>query len=295
MQKIGDGSEYGVNITFIKQPSPDGLAHAVKISQDFIGDDRFVMFLGDNCIQGGISSLIRDFAGSAWNSQIVLKEVADPQMYGVADLNEDGSIRKLIEKPKVPPSNLALVGIYMFDHHVFEAVNEIKPSWRGEYEITDAIQNLIDRGLTVRPHIVEGWWKDTGKLEDMLEANRIILDSLEPRGDGTVTDSEIHGKVVVEPGARILQSTVRGPAIIGRGALIEHAYIGPFTSVGDGVTVRNSEVEHSILLEGSRITDVGGRIESSLIGKNVSIYRTQGKPRSFTFMLGDRSEVGLIS
>jgi glucose-1-phosphate thymidylyltransferase len=201
---------------------------------------------------------------------------------------------RLVEKPKDPPSNLALVGVYMFDAAIFEAVKAIRPSARGELEITDAIQWLIDHGRLVRPHIIEGWWKDTGRLEDMLEANRIILDGVMPRTDGLVEESEILGKVVVEVGARIVHSTVRGPAIIGKGALIENSYVGPFTSIGDAVVLRGSEVEHSILLEGASVSDVGGRIESSLIGRNVSIYRTTSKPRSFNFMLGDRSEVGLI-
>ena len=183
---------------------------------------------------------------------------------------------------------------YLFTAAVVDAAGRIAPSGRGELEITDAIQWLIDHGRLVRPHVIEGWWKDTGRLEDMLEANRIILDSLVARTDGLVEESEILGKVVVEAGARIVHSTVRGPAIIGKGAVIENAYVGPFTSIGDGVIVRGSEVEHSILLEGASVSDVGGRIESSLIGRNVSIYRTRSKPRSFNFMLGDRSEVGLI-
>jgi glucose-1-phosphate thymidylyltransferase len=182
----------------------------------------------------------------------------------------------------------------MFDATIGKAVKAIRPSARGELEITDAIQWLIDQGYLVRPHVIEGWWKDTGRLEDMLEANRIILDTLLPRCEGAVEASEVLGKVVVEPGARLVRSTVRGPAIIGRDAVIENAYVGPFTSIGPSVTVRDSEVEHSILLEGASVTGVGGRIESSLIGRNVSIYRTAAKPRSFNFMLGDRSEVGLI-
>jgi glucose-1-phosphate thymidylyltransferase len=225
---------------------------------------------------------------------ILLAEVPNPEQFGVAELNGGGAVRRLVEKPPVPPSNLALVGVYMFDEHIFESVDRIRPSARGELEITDAIQDLIDRRLVVHPHRVQGWWKDTGKLEDLLEANRIILDTLLPHSAGAVSDSEIVGKVVVEPGARISKSHVRGPAIIGKGAVIENAYIGPFTSIGDGVVVRSSEIEHSILLEGARVTDVGGRIESSLIGKNASIYRTEAKPRSFRFMLGDRSEVGLV-
>jgi glucose-1-phosphate thymidylyltransferase len=193
----------------------------------------------------------------------------------------------------VPPSDLALVGIYMFDDHIFDAARAIRPSWRGELEITDAIQHLIDQGLTVRPHVIEGWWKDTGKLEDLLEANRIILDTVETRIEGVVQDSEVIGKVVVEAEAKVVASHIRGPAIIGRGAHLENAYIGPFTAIGEGVTVRASEVEHSIVLEGSAITDVAGRIENSLIGRNVTIYRAETKPRAYNLMLGDRSQVGL--
>jgi glucose-1-phosphate thymidylyltransferase len=227
------------------------------------------------------------------NCQILLAAVPDPTQFGVAVL-KNGQVVRLVEKPKEPPSNLGLVGVYMFDAEVFKAVKAIKPSARGELEITDAIQWLIDQGYIVRPHVIDGWWKDTGKLEDMLEANRIILDTLLPRSEGTVVDSEIAGRVVIEAGARVIKSTVRGPAIIGRDALVESAYVGPFTSIGDRVVLRASEVEHSIILEGASVTDVGGRIESSLIGRNVSIYRTASKPRSFNFMLGDRSEVGLI-
>ena len=251
------------------------------------------MYLGDNLIRERLAPLVTRFLDDKPNSQILLAAVPNPNQFGVAELS-GGQVVRLIEKPKVPPSNLALVGVYMFDSAIFDAVKAIRPSARGELEITDAIQWLIDHGRLVRPHVIEGWWKDTGRLEDMLEANRIILDTVSPRTDGVVEDSEILGKVVVEAGARISHSTVRGPAIIGKGAVIENAYIGPFTSIGDGVTIRASEVEHSIVLEGSTVTDVGGRIESSLIGRNVSIYRTASKPRAFNFMLGDRSEVGLI-
>jgi glucose-1-phosphate thymidylyltransferase len=290
---VGDGRRWGVEVTYIQQEAPLGLAHAVLTAERFLGDDTFCMYLGDNLILEPLAPLVERFRTAKPNSQILLARVPDPTQFGVAELSGD-KVKRLIEKPKVPPSDLALVGVYMFDANILRAAKAITPSARGELEITDAIQWLIDSGHTVRPHVIGGWWKDTGKLEDMLEANRIILDRLEPRGEGTVIDSEIHGKVVIEPGARVVRSTVRGPAIIGSGALIEGAYIGPFTSVGEAVSVRNSEVEHSILLEGSSIADVGGRIESSLIGKNASIYRTQGKPQSFTFMLGDRSEVGLI-
>ena len=290
---VGDGSPWGVRVAYIQQEAPLGLAHAVLTAEPFIGTDSFCMYLGDNLILEKLAPLVERFRADKPNSQILLAHVPDPTQFGVAELRGDKVVR-LVEKPKVPPSDLALVGVYMFDATIFQAAKAIKPSGRGELEITDAIQWLIDTGHTVRPHVISGWWKDTGKLEDMLEANRIILDTLVPRNEGTVTDSELLGKVVVEAGARIVRSTVRGPAIVGKGAVIENAYVGPFTSIGDGVIVRESEVEHSILLEGSRIVDVGGRIESSLIGRNAAIYRTQTKPRSFTFMLGDRSEVGLV-
>jgi glucose-1-phosphate thymidylyltransferase len=290
---VGDGRSFGVSVTYIEQEAPLGLAHAVLVSEPFLGSDPFCMYLGDNLIREKLAPLVTRFRDEKPNSQILLAKVPDPTQFGVAELRE-GQVVRLVEKPKTPPSDLALVGVYMFDATIFNAVKAIKPSARGELEITDAIQWLIDQGHMVRPHVIEGWWKDTGRLEDMLEANRIILDTLVPRSEGEVTDSEILGKVVVEPGARIIASTVRGPAIIGKGAVIENAYVGPFTSIGDGVRVRNSEVEHSILLEGASVSDVGGRIESSLIGRNVSIYRTAAKPRSFNFMLGDRSEVGLI-
>ncbi|HSE04369.1 MAG TPA: glucose-1-phosphate thymidylyltransferase [Methylomirabilota bacterium] len=290
---VGDGRRFGVSVTYIEQDAPLGLAHAVLVSEPFLGDEPFCMYLGDNLIRERLAPLVTRFRDEKPNCQILLATVPDPTQFGVAVL-KDGQVVRLVEKPKQPPSNLGLVGVYMFDATVFEAVKAIKPSARGELEITDAIQWLIDHGFLVRPHVIEGWWKDTGKLEDMLEANRIILDTLLPRTDGTVEDSEIVGRVVIEAGARVTRSTVRGPAIIGRDAVIESAYVGPFTSIGDRVVLRASEVEHSILLEGASVTDVGGRIESSLIGRNVSIYRTASKPRSFNFMLGDRSEVGLI-
>jgi len=290
---VGDGSRFGVSVTYIEQEAPLGLAHAVLVSEPFLGTDPFCMYLGDNLIRERLAPLVTRFRDEKPNCQILLATVPDPTQFGVAVL-KDGQVVRLVEKPKQPPSNLGLVGVYMFDAVVFRAVKAIRPSARGELEITDAIQWLIDQGYLVRPHVIEGWWKDTGKLEDMLEANRIILDTLLPRTEGIVEDSEIVGRVVIEAGARVVRSTVRGPAIIGRDAVIEGAYVGPFTSIGDRVVLRASEVEHSILLEGSSVTDVGGRIESSLIGRNVSIYRTSSKPRSFNFMLGDRSEVGLI-
>jgi len=291
---VGDGSRWDVSITYIPQEAPLGLAHAVKISQDFLGEERFVMFLGDNVIQGGISSLIRQFEEADYDCQIVLTRVAHPQQYGVAVL-EDGRIVRLIEKPKVPPSDLALVGIYMFDHHVFEAVNSIAPSWRNELEITDAIQYLVDHDYRVYPYVHTGWWIDTGAPGDMLDANRLILDEMEPKVEGYVNrDSKLIGKVTVEKGAEVLGSVIRGPAIIGEESRIIDSYIGPFTSVYHHVLVEKSEIEHSIVLEHSRIVDIPQRIENSLIGRNVEIVRSPLLPRAYKMTLGDHSRVGLL-
>src|SRR6266404_2870402 len=287
---VGDGSRFGVSVTYIEQEAPLGLAHAVLVSERFLGTEPFCMYLGDNLIRERLAPLVTRFREEKPNSQILLAAVPNPSQFGVAELR-DGQVVRLIEKPKTPPSNLALVGVYMFDAAIFEAVKAIRPSARGELEITDAIQWLIDHGRVVRPRVIDGWWKDTGKLEDILEANRLVLDTIDRRIEGEVEGSEVLGKVIIELGAKVVQSTIRGPAVIGKGAMIENAYIGPFTAVGDHAIVRSSEVEHSIVLEGSSITDIGGRIESSLIGRQVSIYRAGGKPRSYNFMLGDRSQL----
>jgi glucose-1-phosphate thymidylyltransferase len=290
---VGDGSAFGVKVTYIEQDAPRGLAHAVLISRDFIGDDPFVMYLGDNLLNKGITPLVEEFARRRPAAQILLAHVPDPQMFGVAEL-VDGRVVRLVEKPVEPKSDLALVGVYMFGPDVFESVRRIRPSFRNELEITDAIQDLIDRGLTVEPHIVDGWWKDTGKLEDMLEANRLILDTIESRVQGSVdAESRIDGKVVIEPGAVIERSVVRGPAIVGARARIIHAYVGPFTSIMNDVEIRDSEIEHSIVLEGCVISDLASRVEDSLIGRNVKIYRLPVKPSAYRFMLGDNSEVGI--
>ena len=293
-EAVGDGSRWDVKITYIPQDAPLGLAHAVKISEGFLGQDRFVMFLGDNVIQGGISVLIRQFEDSDCNAQIVLTKVANPQQYGVAVL-KNGAIVRLVEKPRDPPSDLALVGIYMFDHSVFEAVNAIKPSWRNELEITDAIQYLVDHGSTVRPYVHTGWWIDTGAPGDMLDANRLVLDEMEPKIEGYVDRaSKLIGKVIVQKGAEIIGSVIRGPAIIGEETRIVNAYIGPFTSVYHHVVVERSEIEHSIVLEHSRIVDIPQRIENSLIGRNVEIVRSPLLPKAFKLTLGDNSKVGLL-
>ncbi|MCY3864387.1 MAG: glucose-1-phosphate thymidylyltransferase [Chloroflexi bacterium] len=289
---LGDGSRWDVSLSYIPQHSPDGLAHAVKISRDFLANDPFVMFLGDNVIEGGISQLIRDFADNDWNSQIVLKEVENASAYGVAQLRPDGSIERLIEKPAAPPSNLALVGIYMFDHHVFDAVDAIRPSARGEYEITDAIQWLIDHGHSVYPHIHRGWWIDTGKPTDMLEANSHVLEETVPcvAADAEIdARSTVDSRVTVQAGARIVNSILRGPTVIGQGTLIENSYIGPFTSIYHSCQIRNCEIERSIILENSSVIDIDRTLRDSLIGRNASVKRSAVKPSGIKMNLGDHS------
>lgn len=295
MGALGDGSQWGVSITYIPQEAPLGLAHAVKIAQDYMAGEPFVMYLGDNLIADGITRFVDEFRSGECAAQILLAHVPNASQFGVAELGSDGHVVRLVEKPADPPSDLALVGVYLFDASVFEAVNAIQPSARGELEITDAIQWLVDNGRTVRPHVIGGWWKDTGRLEDMLEANRIMLDTISSDDGGDVDpSSEIHGRVRVGQGSRIINSTVRGPAAIGEGCEIVDAYIGPYTSIGDGCVVTASELEHSILLAGARIENAGGRVADSLMGVNAVVRRGCGKPAAYHVMLGDNSEVEII-
>ena len=290
---VGDGSRFGATVTFIPQEAPLGLAHAVLTARPFLGEDRFVMYLGDNLIRDGISEFVEEFRRTEPDAEILLAKVPEPQRFGVAEL-EDGRVVRLVEKPAVPRSDLALVGVYLFSSKVFGAIERIAPSARGELEITDAIQRMIDDGARVVPHVISGWWKDTGRLEDMLEANRIILDTLEPRVEGTLGDDvRLEGKVVVQAGAELRNCLVRGPAIIGSRTLIEQAYVGPFTSVYHDCRIRRSEVEHSIILEDSVIEDVAGKIESSLIGKGCTVRSSEERPRAYRLMLGDQSRVEL--
>jgi glucose-1-phosphate thymidylyltransferase len=290
---VGDGSRWGAKVTYIEQEAPLGLAHAVFTAKEFLKDSSFVMYLGDNLLKNGIASLIDDFRRSQPNSQILLASVPNPQQFGVADL-ENGRVIRLEEKPIAPRSNWALVGVYMFDSHIFEAEAVLKPSGRGELEITDAIQFLIDSGYRVEPHIVEGWWKDTGKLDDMLEANRLVLETLGRSIRGEVDDhSRVDGRVVIEQGAKIINSTIRGPAIIGENTIIEGTFVGPFTSIQDHCEIRNSEIQHSIVLHNSKILDLRRRIEDSLIGVNVCIARSQKAPQAYRLLLGDNSDIDI--
>jgi glucose-1-phosphate thymidylyltransferase len=288
----GDGSAFGVELTYIVQDEPAGLAHAVLTAEPFLADSPFVMYLGDNLLQGGIAELVQAFNTDEPEALILLTPVPDPEHYGVAEL-EDGAVVRLVEKPAEPRTDLALVGVYMFRASIHDAARAIEPSPRGELEITDAIQYLVDAGERVEPHIVQGWWKDTGRLDDMLEANRLILDTVERRLDGELVDCQVEGRVTIEAGARLLRSTVRGPAVIGAGAVLTDCYVGPYSAVGEGCVIEAAELEHSILLAGSSVRHLDGRMESSLLGRNVRIARGERQPRAYRFMIGDNSEIGI--
>jgi glucose-1-phosphate thymidylyltransferase len=298
-QVVGDGSRFGVRISYILQDEPLGLAHAVLTAEPFLGSSPFVMYLGDNLLQGGISELVAAFREHEPDALILLTPVSDPENYGVAELasapaGETGRVVRLIEKPQRPATDLALVGVYMFTDQIHEAARAIEPSARGELEITDAIQHLVDAGMRVEPHIVRGWWKDTGRLEDMLEANRLILDNLTERLEGELIDSRVDGRVVIEPGARLERTTVRGPAIIGADARLSDCYVGPYTAIGERCEITSSEVEHSILLAGCVVSHLDGRMESSLLGRNVTVRRGERQPRAYRFMVGDNSDISIL-
>jgi glucose-1-phosphate thymidylyltransferase len=291
---VGDGSAFGAKVTYIVQDEPAGLAHAVLTAEDFIAGSPFVMYLGDNLLADGLRGLVATFRSEEPDALILLTPVDDPQSYGVAELEGERIVR-LVEKPKDPPSNLALVGVYLFAPPIFDAARALEPSWRGELEITEAIQGLIDDGHSVRSEVVSGWWKDTGQLADMLEANRLVLEEIETRVEGDVDeDSRVEGRVVVEAGAKLERSVVRGPAVIGAGACIEDAYVGPYTSIGENVHVRRSEVEHSIILSGSVVEDLGTRMEASLLGREVKLTRSEGMPKTLRMLVGDKSEIKII-
>jgi glucose-1-phosphate thymidylyltransferase len=289
----GDGSRFGISIEYIEQDEPLGLAHAVLTAEPYLGDAPFVMYLGDNLLRDGIVELVETFRTEQPDALILLTPVPDPEHYGVAEL-ENGRVARLVEKPREPRTDLALVGVYMFTPAIFDAARKIEPSWRNELEITDAIQALVDGGRRVDPHIVHGWWKDTGQVQDMLEANRLILDDVRERMEGELIDSRIEGRVVIEAGARLERATVRGPAIVGRGSQITDAYIGPYTAIGDDVTIEKAELEHSIVLSGSEIRDLEYRIEASLIGRNVRIGRGPVLPKAYRFVVGDNADVQIL-
>lgn len=289
---LGDGSWWDASFTFIGQSEPLGLAHAVQTAQPFLGEDKFIMYLGDNLIKTGVKELVQEFEEGDFDASILLTRVPNPEEFGVAEL--DGArVISLEEKPKHPKSEYALVGVYLFTKQIFPVIKTLKPSFRGEYEITDAIQALIDSGKDVRSHIVTGWWKDTGTVEAMLEANRLILEAMSERIEGEIVDSKVDGPVAIEPTARILRSEVRGPAIIGANCVIEDSYVGPFTSVAEGTRISNSEIEYSIVMEDCIIEHVAGRISGSLIGRGVRVFKTGRKPSSVCLVLGDNSSVSI--
>lgn len=289
-QAVGDGSSWGVRVTYIPQPEPLGLAHAVLTAEPFLQEEPFLMYLGDNIVTSSIKPLVEAFEQRQPNALILLAEVPNPQEFGVAELQGERVVR-LIEKPQQPPSNLALVGVYLFDKHIFEAARAIRPSWRGELEITDAIQYLIDHGYTVESQQISGWWKDTGSLDALLEANRLVLEDLEPTNQGVLEATQLHGRVAIGVGTVLKRCTVRGPAIIGANCHLEDCYIGSFTAIGDGVRLVSCEIEYSIILEGSSVEHIETRIEGSLLGKSVVVRGGAKRPRTLRLMLGDSSLV----
>jgi len=294
MSAVGDGSRFDARVTYIHQPDPLGLAHAVWTAREFLGDDPFVMFLGDNLIQHGVKRIVEEFNALDVDALILLKQVEDPRSFGVAELAEDGSILSLEEKPKQPKSDLALVGVYLFSHAILEVIPTLAPSARGELEITDAIQQLITTGRRVHSHVHQGWWLDTGKKDDMLEANRVVLDEIQTQLDGQLdSESRVSGRVQIGAGTELVRCTVRGPAVIGRNCRLVDTFIGPYTSISDGALIENAEVEHSIILDGSRVLSPGQRIEDSLIGRNVRICRVQARPAALRLLVGDDSEINL--
>jgi len=293
-EALGDGSRWGVRLTFIVQEAPLGIAHAVMTARDYLGDSPFVLYLGDNLLSGGIRHLVEEYRQTQPQAIVLLTEVEDPRAFGVVVLDGQGRVVRLVEKPKEPPSNLALVGVYLFGPAIHEVIATLKPSWRGEYEITEAIQGLVERGQKVVAHQVRGYWKDTGKPEDLLDANRLVLSQIRRQVEGELERAEVVGEVVVEPGARIVRSTVRGPAFIGAGSLIEDSFIGPYSAIGKGAKVIGSEVEYSILMDQAEVRQLAYRLDASILGHGV-VVDGQGNTRRHTLqlVLGDRSQVKL--
>src|SRR3990172_7796312 len=292
-EAVGDGSRFGARITYIDQPAPLGIAHAVKLAEEFIGDAPFALFLGDNFLKEGIARYVHQFRTGCHNSVVLLCPVDRPQDFGVAQLDGQRLVR-VVEKPRDPPSNLAVIGIYFFDSHVFDAIRRIQPSARGELEITDTIQRLVDDGLDVRAEVIAGRWIDTGKHGDLLEANRLILEDLEPDLRGSYdASSKIEGRVVLQEGAEVVNSRIQGPAIIGERTRIVNSYVGPFTSIYHDCLVANTEISGSVVLEHTTIEDIGHRIEHSLIGRNVELRGHDRRPHGYTLILGDFSRLHL--
>ena len=291
---VGDGSRFGLAVTFIPQDAPRGLAHAVLTAEEFIGDSAFCMYLGDNLLRDGIAGFVDEFRAGDADAMILLQHVPNPSEYGVAELDASGAVKQLVEKPKEPKSDLALVGVYLFTSAIFDAARRLEPSWRGEYEITDAIQGMVDSGLRVEPHVVTGWWKDTGQLVDMLEANRLVLDAIETDIQGTVIDSKIEGRVVIQAGATVERCHIRGPVVICAGATVRDAYVGPYSAISEDALVERAEIEHAILLERSSIVGIDTRIEDSLIGADCEIRRSDAIRSANRLLVGDGSRIEIL-
>jgi len=293
-EAVGDGSRWNTQITYILQPEPLGLAHAVKTARDFLGDSSFLMFLGDNLIQGGVKSFVKEFTTNKVDALVLLKEVPDPRLFGVAELNEKGEITRIVEKPREPKTNLAVPGVYLFTRDVHQAINKIKPSWRGELEITDTIQQLIDSGKKVRSHILTGWWLDTGKKDDLLEANRIVLDEFVKRDLRGEIDaaSKVAGRVEVGKGTSVENSTIRGPVSIAEECKVSNSFIGPFTSIGAGTVIEHSSIEHSVILENCRISGIE-RLADSVIGRSTEVVKGGQDFKAVRLFIGDDAKVEL--
>ena len=291
---VGDGSRFGLEVTFIPQDAPRGLAHAVLTAEEFIGESAFCMYLGDNLLRDGVAGFVDEFRAGDADAMILLQHVPNPSEYGVAELDASGAVKQLVEKPKEPKSDLALVGVYLFTSAIFDAARKLEPSWRGEYEITDAIQGMVDSGLRVEPHVVTGWWKDTGQLVDMLEANRLVLDAIETDIQGTVIDSKIEGRVVIQAGATVERCHIRGPVVICAGATVRDAYVGPYSAISEDALVERAEIEHAILLERSSIIGIETRIEDSLIGADCEIRRSDAIRSANRLLVGDGSRIEIL-
>ncbi len=287
-----DQAGFDLQFSYIVQEQPLGLAHAVKTARAFLGGQPFVMYLGDNLIGRGIRHLVETFERDSPDALVLLKEVSDPRMFGVAELDGDGKIRRLIEKPKEPPSNLALVGVYLFGPAIHEVIDEIEPSWRGELEITDAIQRLLDKGGAVHSSVLDGWWLDTGKKDDLLEANKVVLDDVVKRQiEGSVDEgSQVLGRVQLDQQTEIRRSEVRGPTVIGRGTVIANSFVGPYTSIGQHCLIKDSSLEHCVVLDGVRVEGVK-RLEDSILGRKATIHRVPGNHDVLKLMIGDDAEV----
>jgi glucose-1-phosphate thymidylyltransferase len=294
--KTGRGDRFGAQLTYILQSSPDGLAHAVKTARPFLQDEAFVMYLGDNLIQGNLGNFLQAFQAKTLDALILLKSVPNPTAFGVADVDDQGRVLHLIEKPATPPSNLALVGVYLFSPKIHAAIDQIRPSARGELEITDAIQQLIDTQQPVEAQTLGGWWLDTGKKDNLLEANRIILDEYLRAStiSGTVDDqSQISGRVTLGAGSTLVNCTVRGPVIIGQNCRLENCFVGAYSSIGDDVTLTDIEIDHSVVLQGARIEGIRQRIVDSLIGQRARLTTAPPRPRALRFLIGDDSQIEL--